>query len=147
MTESSANGKTEIERGTAGDIQQDRLRVAGIGAAVVGGILSLGLTLYAGRGNLSLLLQLLFAGWVVLPFVGLVLAHLRSNRWPSLARKALFAVTILIVLISLVGYGGIIGTPEGSPRAFAFVVVPGLSWGLMIVTLISSAILARRVGR
>jgi hypothetical protein len=73
-------------------------RTAIIGLAI-GGAASLALTLYAGRHQRSVILILLFALWVVSPFLGILCAHLITDRWLRFARIMLYALTLCVVSI------------------------------------------------
>ena len=99
-------------------------------AAATGPVGSAGMTLWAGRRSPRLLL-VLFVVWVLSPFVALGWAHVASKHWSVLARTTLYCVTLAIALGSLAIYGYVVLPLAGSPRAFAFLVVPFVSWVLL----------------
>jgi hypothetical protein len=119
------------------------------GAALIavpaGAVGSLGLMLYAGRHNNSLVLRLLFAAWVLSPFMAAVLANVVSKRWPVPTRATLNVVMLVLALGSLAVYGDV---AFGHPRAkigFVFLVVPLASWLLMAVVVPIAAFLSGRL--
>ena len=111
------------------------LHITAILMTIAAAIGSLGRMLYTGRHNHSVLLMLLFAGWVLLPFLGLLLANRSSRRWQSPHPRNLFILMLVISIGSLISYSGIL-IPAGTKPAFIFLVVPLISWLLIaIITL------------
>ena len=110
---------------------------------VAGGAGSLALMLRAGSRNPSLLLIAVFAVWVLAPFVGLGIAHKRSEAWPELPRGLLYAAIFIIAAGSLSIYYRVLVHP---PRkaAFPFLVVPLGSWVLMAGVIGVASLLARK---
>jgi hypothetical protein len=102
------------------------LRIVALVGVVVGAIGSLGLVLHAGRKNNSVILPILFVIWVLFPFIVLIVANLFSTRWPVIIRIALYRLTIVLTLISLVAYSGLLTPPQSKP-AGVFLIVPLLS--------------------
>jgi hypothetical protein len=98
---------------------------------------SLGFAVQTGRYNESLVLLLLFAGWVVTPFIALLLVNAVAGRWSSLKRLILYSVMMLITVASLILYSGL-WTPTGAKPAFVFVMVPLLSWFVMGIAFLAS---------
>jgi hypothetical protein len=93
------------------------LRAAALIAVLAGAAGSVGLMLRAGRRNDSRLLLLLFAIWVLSPFMALILAHVVSKRWSVLTRAALYSVMLAVTLGSLAIYGDVaLGPPQGEER-------------------------------
>ena len=122
------------------------LRGAALIALLAGAGGSLDLMLYAGRHNPSILLVLLFAGWVLSPFVAAVLASVVSKRWSVPTRVALNVVMLVITLGSLAIYWN---AAFGHPRAkigFIFLVVPLGSW-LLIAIVVTTAFISGRLSR
>lgn len=120
------------------------LRAVALIALVAGAVGSVGLTLRAGRSTPRLLL-IIFVIWVLSPFVALAWAHMVSKRWSVLTRATLYCVTLVITLGSLAIYGDVVLPPEGSPRAFVFVIVPPGSWLLMAIVVPIAAFVSRRL--
>jgi hypothetical protein len=117
-------------------------RAAMIGAAI-GAVSSLALMFRAGRHQKSLILFLLFAIWVVSPFVGLVWANLISKRWLPLARVMLYGVTVALALACPAIYADVALERTTLKVGFVFLVVPFVSW-LLIGVLVSIAFLSSR---
>jgi hypothetical protein len=114
-----------------------RLRVVALGAAAVG---SIGLMLRAGRHNASRILLLIFAVWVVSPFVALVLADVFSKRWSVVTRAMVYGVMLVVGLGSLAIYGYVALGPARAKVAAVFVVVPPASWFLIAVVVIGAGL-------
>jgi hypothetical protein len=70
---------------------------------------------------------------VLSPFVGLAVAGIASKRFSVLSGATLACVTLFIALGSLASYGGVVPMPPGSRPAFVFLVVPLVSWLLMVI--------------
>lgn len=90
--------------------------------------------LYSGRHNPSVILILLFVGWVLSPFVALVVANVLSNRWPVLTRVTVYILMIMLTLGSLLCYTEVISI-SGTKPAFKFLVVPFISWLLIAIVI------------
>jgi len=121
------------------------LRVAALIVAVTGAIGSLGFMLRVGERNNSRLLILLFAIWVLSPFVALVLAYTVSKRWAVLTRATLYSLMLVIALVSLTLYGDVaLGPPRPQP-AFRFLVIPGASWLLILILIPIAAFLSSKL--
>jgi hypothetical protein len=99
--------------------------------------------LLAGHQNPSRLLLVLFAIWVLSPFVALVFADIVSKDWSVLTRATLYGVMLVLTVISLGIYGHVaLGLPR-TKTAFAFVVVPPASWLLIAITTSVAALISR----
>jgi glucose-6-phosphate-specific signal transduction histidine kinase len=102
-------------------------------AMILGASGSMGLMLYAARGQQSLLLIALFTGWVLAPFVALIWAYLISSNWATLMRRTLDGVIILVTSGSLAIYGSLaLGTLKAK-NGFIFLVVPAGAWLLIAI--------------
>lgn len=99
-------------------------------SVMAGAGVSVGFTVFTGRYNSSVLLIVLFVGWVLSPYIALLLFNAVATRWSVLKRLALHSLMILITLGSLVLYCGLWQVPGAKP-AFVFLIVPLLSWFLM----------------
>lgn len=120
-----------------------QLRKAALIALLVGAVGSIGLVIRAGRNNNSRILMVLMITWVVAPYVALLLADVVSKRWPILTRQTLYVVMLVLTICSLVVYGYDVVRPR-TKAAFVYVIVPGLSWLAMAMTLAISAFIAGR---
>jgi len=108
---------------------------------------SIGLMLYAGR-HAPRLLVVLFAIWVLSPFIALAAANVVSKRRSVLTRATLYSVMLVLTLGSLAVYGADALRPPRSQAAFVYVVVPLASWLLMtIVVAVAASISGRRSRR
>jgi hypothetical protein len=123
------------------------LRLMGLIALPVGAIGSVGLTLYAGRHNNSRILPLLFALWVLSPFVALLWANVVSKSWTVVTRAVLHSVMLVLALGSFAIYANIALGPPRAKAAFAFVVVPPASWLLIAIVVPLAAQISRRLSR
>ncbi len=92
--------------------------------AAAGCVGSIALMLTVGRHNPSVLLQVLFAGWVALPFVALILAAV----FRKLTGARLTGLTFIVSLASVAAYAiAAFGPPLPKPAA-VFLLVPLASW-------------------
>jgi hypothetical protein len=117
------------------------LRIIALIAVFGGAVGSLALMSYTGRHNPSILLILLFAGWVLSPFIGVLTADVLSKTWSDRARLALYCWMLVGSLGSVVCYTGVLNPPGAKPAA-VFLIVPLISW-----LLIGIFILITRLGK
>ena len=111
---------------------------------MAGAVVSLGLMFYAGRHQQSIVLILLFTGWVLSPFGALLAASRISWRWAYLTHTILYTILMLLITIgSLVGYSGVL-SPPGTPPAAVFLIVPFTSWVLIIIATATMVFLSDR---
>ena len=122
-----------------------RLRGMALVAVVVGAAGSVSLMLRAGHPPIFLLV--LFTGWVLSPFVAVVLADIASKRWSVPTRVTLYGVMLILTLGSLAFYGDIVSMPPGAKPAFVFLVVPLGSWLLLMIAVPIAAVVSRRLPR
>lgn len=110
------------------------LRLMALIVMLVGAIGSLGFMFYAGRHQNSVILITLFTIWMLSPFVGLTVADKISKRWTVLTRVTLYWLMLALTIGSLISYSGAF-SPVGTKPAFKFLVIPFISW-LIIMTVI-----------
>ena len=122
------------------------LRAAALIAVVAGAVGSVGLMLYTGR-QAPLLLKVLFAIWVLAPFILLAVAHVISKRWPVPTRATLYSVMVALTLGSLAIYTARALKPPKTQGAFVFVLVPPASGLLAAVSVAAAALISRRATR
>jgi len=108
------------------------LRIIASIVLFAGAISSLVLMFYAGHNQKSILLILLFTGWVLSPFIGLFIADMISKHWLPKTRLAIYLLIIFITLASLIFYSGALNV-SGTKPAFKFLVAPLISWFLILV--------------
>jgi hypothetical protein len=113
---------------------------------LAGAGISLGLMLHAGRNNKSVLLLVLFAVWVLSPFLALVVAYVVSKRWLVLTRVTLYTLMLVLTFSSLACYSGLL-SPPGTKPAFVFLVVPLITWLLIAIVIPIAASRSRRPSR
>jgi hypothetical protein len=123
------------------------LRGAALLAVVLGAAGSVGLMLHAGRRNPSRLLLVLFAMWVLSPFVVLLWANVISKGWSVATRATLYSVMLFLTLGTLAIYGFVALGPPRAKTAFVFVIVPPMSWLLSTIVVPIAALLSRRPSR
>ena len=116
-------------------------------AVLAGAVGSVGLMLHAGHRNPSRLLLVLFALWVLSPFIALVLANMVSKRWSVLPRAALYTVMLVLAVGSLAIYGDVALGPPRTKTAFVFVVVPPASWLLIAIVVPIAALISGKPSR
>ena len=122
------------------------LRAVALIAVVAGALGSVGLMFRVGHRNPSRVLLILFAIWVLSPFMALILAHTVSKRWSVLTRATLYSVMLVLTLGSLAIYGGVLLRPP-KKAAFAFLVVPFGSWLVMTIAVPIAALISRKRSR
>ncbi len=123
------------------------LRAAALIAVLAGAGGSVGLMLRAGHRNPSRLLIVLFAIWVLSPFMALVWANVVSKRWSVLTRATLYVVMLVITLGSLAIYGALVFGPLRAKTGFVFLVVPAASWLLLAIVVPIAAVISGRLSR
>ena len=123
------------------------LRGAALVAVVAGAGGSLGLMLHAGRHQPSRVLMLLFAVWVLSPFMAALLAHIVSKRWSLLTRLTLSVVILVLTVGSLIIYGNTAFGHSTAKVGFVFLVVPLASWLVAAIVLPIAAFISGRLSR
>jgi hypothetical protein len=119
------------------------LHAVALVAVLAGAAGSVGLTLHAGRNNTSALLVALFLIWVLSPFIGLFVANVVARNSSVTSRVALYSLMLFISIGSLVGYSGVF-SPHSIKAAAVFLIVPLLSWFLMLVVILAARSISRR---
>jgi hypothetical protein len=123
------------------------LRAAALAFALAGAAGAVGLTLYAGRHNNSLILRLIFVVWALAPFVAAAWANVVSIRWPVLTRATLHVLTLVLTLSSLAIYAAVsFGLLKAKIGTFVLL-VPLASWLLMAIVVPIAAFLSGRLSR
>lgn len=104
-------------------------------ALVVGALGSVALMLYVGHRNQSVILMVLFAGWVLAPFAALAWADRSPKFSPASGRATLQVLMLLLALVSLAAYARVaFGAPLARPAA-PFLLVPLGAWLLLALIL------------
>ena len=113
---------------------QNLLRTTALTVVLLGAVGSLYFMFNVGNNQKSVLLLALFTAWVLSPFVGLFVATKISNRWTVVTRSSLYLLMIVLSIGSLVAYSGAL-TPSGTKPAFIFLVIPFVSWLLIVIVI------------
>jgi hypothetical protein len=90
------------------------------------------------------LLRVLFAIWVLSPFVALLVAHTVSKRWQVLTRASLYGVMLIVTAGSLAFYWNVAFGPPRPKPASVFLLVPLGSWLLITIAVSTAAFVSRR---
>ena len=114
---------------------QNYLRIGALVALSVSSIGSLYFMFNVGRNQKSIFLLVLFTGWVLSPFVGLVIANTISKPWLVPARKTIYRVMVILSIASLIAYSGIL-SPTNLKPAFMFLIVPLASWVIILIVIL-----------
>lgn len=114
------------------------------GALLGGALGAVGLMLYASRDNTHILLNLLFVGWVLAPFVALSFAEAKSSHWPMRMQTTLHWVALIVVAVTLVLFVRRIYHPPQHQPASVFVLVPPVAIVFMVVIVGLAKVLSPR---
>lgn len=138
---------SEVSLGKTGGGFLRLLRTAALVAVLIGAVGSVGFTLRAGQRNPSRFLIALFVLWVLSPFIAMLFGSFLFKDWQALTRATLQSVALILSLVSLAIYGRVALGPPRAKTAFVFVVVPPLSWLLMVLAVTVAAFVSRRRSR
>ena len=94
---------------------------------VLGAVASLGYMFRTGSRNQSIVLMLMFAGWVALPYAAGAFAHRRARTWPPAAQNLLHALLLFLAAVPPVIYAH----PPARQPASVFLLVPVASGVLL----------------
>jgi multisubunit Na+/H+ antiporter MnhG subunit len=119
------------------------LRFAAVVAVIAGAGGSLGLWIHAAQ-HPPLIIIALFVIWVLSPFALLGIGYANAQRWTFEAQKALYCVTLFIALATIVIYADDALNHRSAHRAFVYVIVPPVSWLLMVAAVTVGALRARK---
>jgi hypothetical protein len=101
----------------------------------------------AGHRQNSRILLLLFAIWVLSPFLALLSAQVVSKRWSVPTRVTLYGLMLVLTLASLAIYGDVAFGHPTLKVGFVFLVVPPASWLVLAIVVPIAAVISRRVSR
>jgi hypothetical protein len=124
-------------------VNLSNLRTIALIAIVVGVLGALILVLHAGRYNSSILLRLLFVIWVVSPFIAFIMADKFTRNWPVITHAMLYILILILTITPLLFYSGVLTLNRTKP-AFVFLVIPFISWLLLLIFISIAATIARR---
>ncbi len=106
---------------------------------------SLYFVIHAGRNNNSFILRILFVIWVLSPFVAFVFADAISKQWSWIVRRYLYWLMLIVSIGSSLIYSGVLGAIETKP-AFIFLIIPLISWLLIVIIIPIVKKLSHRYG-
>lgn len=81
-----------------------------------------------GHRQRSVLLIVLFLGWVLSPYVVLGVLTVRARHWNPSARATVRFAALLISVAALVRYAWVVIRPLTARPASTFLIVPLVSW-------------------
>jgi hypothetical protein len=113
------------------------------GFLLAGAVGAVGLTLWTGRHNNSLLLKALFTVWVLSPFAALFLARRLARKWSDSDGLMVDCCTVIVSLLTLLFYGYVAFGPARPQTASTFVIVPPVS-GFFIGSILFAAFKSSR---
>jgi hypothetical protein len=111
----------------------DLMRSLALGVSTAGALGSFALTLQAGAKNGPAILTVLFLVWVLSPFIVLIISCMLSKRWSFRTRISLYFLMLMISFATLLTYGRLLSF-SGVRPAFVFLVIPFISWILILTT-------------
>lgn len=123
-------------------IRQKVFRTTALTISLVGTIGSLFFMFKVGNHQKSILLLGLFTAWVLSPFAGLFVVDRFSKQWSDKIHSLLYWTMIILSVISIAVYSGLL-TPYKTKPAFNFLVIPFLSW----LVILSILFIARQFSR
>ena len=119
------------------------LRPAAQVTTIAAGVGSVALVWWVGRGNPSLFLIALFTMWVLSPFVALVIADRVSHRSAS-SHATLHCLMLIVGIMSVPVYLYVAAKPPRMTPAAVFVIIPMVSWGLIVTVVAIAAFMSHR---
>lgn len=127
-------------------LQNNSLSPIALFAVIAGAAGSVVFTLIAGHNNKSVLLVLLFVIWVLSPFVAMVVAAIHSRSWSVRMRSILLYMMIFLTLASIICYSGVM-SPPGVKPGFVFLVIPLISWLVLLIIFLTVSVGQRRLNK
>jgi hypothetical protein len=106
-------------------------------ATVCGAACSLYFVINAGSNNNSVVLKSLFIVWILSPFIAFFIMLSIVRKWKTGIQNVIHWLLIILTIVSLIGYSGLIKIPN-TKNAFVFLIIPFLSWVLLIATVIAA---------
>ena len=122
------------------------LRAVSVLVLAAGAAASLALMLRAGRNNPSRLLILMFAAWVIAPFVTLALANVYSRRWRVGVQAALQVASVIVTVGAVAAYGRVLPIPQSTKAGAIFLITPLASWAAILAVVAMASLISRGKG-
>lgn len=121
----------------------DTLRKVSLISIAVASTGAFGLTMYVGRNNPSLALMMMFMMWVLSPFVAALIVDTKWEQWTGVRRESLYALMILISVVSLVVFSFVAFGPPMAKPAAPFLLVPAAEW-ILVAAVVLKGVLKKR---
>jgi len=112
-------------------------------AVAAGAFVTFYLVFQSGAKNKSILLLFLFTVWDLSPFAALLAAHSVSKHWPVIVKRVLYFLMLLIAAGSTLYYWHVAWL-TGPSRTGPFLIIPFVSWMLMVIVMPATAAFVRR---
>lgn len=119
------------------------LRLTALIALVIGAAGSMAFWIRAAQHPPPLII-VLFVVWLLSPFVVLGIGHVVAKRWAPSTQAALYWVTLLVTVASILIYADNAVAHRTAHPAFVYVAVPPVSWLASAVAIGLGAWIARR---
>ena len=119
------------------------MRITALVTLLAGAAGSLGYLFRFNQGKQPLLF-VTFIGWVLAPFVALIVADMRARHWAPGVRTTLYAVMVAVAAGSVAAYAVDASRQPHPQGAFAFTIVPPATWLLAGLVMAVAAVIARR---
>jgi hypothetical protein len=126
------------KQGYGQTLNQSFTRMIALIIVIAGAAGSLYLMFKASSNQKSVFLIACFTAWVLSPFIALLIANVTSKRWSIPNRTTFYFLILFITIGSLVSYSGALSLFESKPPAFKFLIVPLISWLIIMVVIVIS---------
>ena len=120
------------------------LRIFSLIVLLLGAISSFYFVFAGGRNNSSVLLRLLFIGWVLSPFVALLFFNIRLKQQTIRVYIIFYWFSIILSIVSFIFYKGILIIPNVN-NAFIYLMIPFASWLLIGIIWIITKKVTRKI--
>jgi hypothetical protein len=108
-----------------------------------GAAISLALMWRAGRNNTSRLLIVVFAAWVLAPFVTLSLANVYSRRWRAGVQVPLQVASVIVTVGAVAAYSRVLPMLPSTKPAAVFLITPLASWAVIVASVAIGTVTSR----
>ncbi len=110
----------------------------------IGAIGSVILVSLAGQHSNQHFLQLLFDIWVFSPFGIIILIKKFSKKWSTITQSLINFLILFLTVASLIIYTIVNINLPSSHLAFPFVVIPLLSWFIILIVFLIAKLMSRK---
>jgi len=119
------------------------LRALALSAIILAALASFALMLNVGHYHFNIL-TVLFTLWDLSPFVALIVIELFSKHWHVFSRVSLYCLMLIVAASSVTIYGSVVLRAPAQP-AFAFLLVPLVSWVFLVAVVLITHVASRRM--